>query len=126
MNALPSIGGWVWGCSGNVCQVQKVQQHPTTKAVRLVVMCPQGKTVIPLDAVVGTAPDTTEHPAIGDRVWVAPVDAVGTVAQLDHEDRMARVNDIEGYTHPVTGYEVISQWFPYACLETIEEGRATE
>jgi hypothetical protein len=125
MIALPSIGSWVWGDSGNACQVLKVQQHPQTKAVRLVVMCPQGQTVIPLAMVKGTAPDTDQHPQIGDRVWVAPIDAVGTIAQLDHNNNEVRVNDIEGYIHPVTGFEVISQWFPYACLETIEEGRAT-
>jgi hypothetical protein len=74
---------------------------------------------------VGTAPDTTEHPAIGDRVWIASVDAVGTVAHLDHEDRMARVSNIEGFIHPDTGYQVISHWFPYACLETVEAQQVT-
>jgi hypothetical protein len=126
MKMIPSIGSWVWGQSGDICQVHKVQQHPRTKAVRLVVICPQGQIVIPLEAFKGMALDKTDdYPAVGDRVWVALIDVVGIVAQLDHEYREARVQDIEGYIHPMTGYQVISQWFPFGCLETLEAQRET-
>jgi hypothetical protein len=41
---------------------------------------------------------------------IPSLQSTGVIAGIDVELGF-RVNGIEGYTHPVTGYPVISQWF---------------
>lgn len=115
MIAIPTIGSWVWGDSGKVCQVLKVQQHPKTKAVRLVVICPEGQRVIPLEAVKGMASDKSQPLKLGDRALIISAAATGIVAHFDDELGI-RLNNIEGLHDPVTGYEILSQWFPPSSL----------
>jgi preprotein translocase subunit YajC len=96
---------------------------------RIVVRVPDGLRRIPLTAIARwdvppeqvreLAKAPVKALAVGDRVLITSINARGNVAQLDDQYQEARVNDIEGYVHPQTGFEVISQWFPYACLKMI-------
>lgn len=110
MNIVPQVGTWVWDKSGDLCQVISVGTKRSTGQTMLKVVCLEGQRSIPLDTVVGTAPDISQPLKPGDRALIISTSATGTVAHFDDELGI-RLMNIEGLYDPVTGYKVFSQWF---------------
>jgi hypothetical protein len=125
----PPVGAIAYGRSGVPCIVTALESE------RVVLRCPDGASLrVPLTAIARwelppeLVSELAKAPvkvlAVGDHVLINSINATGIVAQLDNQYQEARVNDIEGYFHPEMGYQVLSQWFSYCCLQTIQKGRA--
>lgn len=62
--STPSIGSFVWGEAGNICQIVSIGTKRSTGQTMLKVLCPQGQRVIPLEFVRGVS---AENPALNTK-----------------------------------------------------------